>query len=48
MLARHLKFAMSPIYYLTGPPGMVKGLNDMLKVAGVDDDDIRMEEFSGY
>jgi ferredoxin-NADP reductase len=48
MLARHLKFAVSPIYYLAGPPGMVKGLHQMLKSGGVGDDDIRMEEFSGY
>jgi len=48
MLARHLKFAVSPIYYLAGPPGMVKGLHQMLKSGGVRDDDIRIEEFSGY
>lgn len=48
MLARHLKFAVSPIYYLAGPPGMVKGLHQMLTSSGVGDDDIRMEEFSGY
>ena len=48
MLARHLRCAMSPIYYLAGPPGMVKGLRQMLECAGVDNDDIRMEEFSGY
>jgi ferredoxin-NADP reductase len=48
MLARHLKSAASPIYYLAGPPEMVKGLHTMLNEAGVDDDDIRTEEFSGY
>ena len=48
MLARHLKFAMSPIYYLAGPPGMVTALHQMLKNAGVGDNDIRTEEFSGY
>ena len=48
MLARHLKSAASPIYYLAGPPEMVKGLHKMLSEAGVDDGDIRTEEFFGY
>jgi ferredoxin-NADP reductase len=48
MLARHLKDAVSPIYYIAGPPGMVKGLHEMLNKAGADDDDIRAEEFGGY
>jgi ferredoxin-NADP reductase len=48
MLARHLKSAASPIYYLAGPPEMVKGLHTMLNEAGVGDDDIRSEEFAGY
>jgi ferredoxin-NADP reductase len=48
MLSRHLKDAVSPIYYIAGPPGMVKGLHTMINGTGVDDDDIRMEEFDGY
>ena len=48
MLGRHLKGAASPIYYIAGPPAMVKGLHEMLNKAGVDDDDIRAEEFAGY
>jgi ferredoxin-NADP reductase len=48
MLARHLKDAISPIYYVAGPPEMVKGLKTMISEAGVDDDDIRAEEFAGY
>jgi ferredoxin-NADP reductase len=48
MLVRHLKFDHWPIYYLAGPPGMVKGLHRMLKSSGVGDNDIRTEEFSGY
>jgi ferredoxin-NADP reductase len=47
-LARHLKGAASPIYYIAGPPAMVKGLHEMLSKAGINDDDIRMEEFAGY
>jgi ferredoxin-NADP reductase len=37
-----------PIYYMAGPPAMVAGLRTMLNKAGVDDDDIRTEEFAGY
>jgi ferredoxin-NADP reductase len=48
MLARYLKDAGSPIYYIAGPPAMVKGLHEMLNKARVDDDDIRTEEFAGY
>lgn len=48
MLAKHLKRAASPIYYLAGPPGMVRGLRTMLNEADVGDDDIRTEEFAGY
>src|SRR5450759_5217470 len=48
MLSRYLKGAASPIYYIAGPPAMVTALRDMLNHAGVDDGDIRMEEFAGY
>ena len=48
MLGRHLKDAASPIYYIAGPPAMVKGLQEMLSKAGLNDNDIRAEEFSGY
>lgn len=48
MLDKHLKDAPSPIYYIAGPPGMVKGLHAMLQAAGIDGDDIRTEEFTGY
>ena len=48
MLAKHLKSAMSPIYYLAGPPGMVRAMRTLLNGMGLDDDDIRTEEFTGY
>ena len=48
MLGRHLKCATPPIYYIAGPPAMVKGLHEMLSKAGINDDDIRAEEFGGY
>ena len=48
MLGKYLKGAASPIYYVAGPPAMVKGLHEMLNQAGMKDDDIRAEEFAGY
>ena len=48
MLAKYLKGVVSPIYYITGPPTMVKAMHAMLKDTGVDDDNIRIEEFAGY
>jgi len=48
MLRRHLDPAVTPIYYLTGPPGMVASLRSILIGSGVDEDDIRTEEFTGY
>ena len=41
MLGRYLKDAVSAIYYIAGPPAMVKGLHEMLNKAGINDDDIR-------
>jgi ferredoxin-NADP reductase len=37
-----------PIYYIVGPFAMVQDMRDILASAGVDDDNIRTEEFSGY
>ncbi len=48
MLAKHLPSLQGPIYYLAGPPAMVAAMRRMLTEAGVDEDDIRTEEFSGY
>ncbi len=48
MLSRHLKGAVSPIYYIAGSPAFVKGLHNTLNKTGLDDDDIRVEDFAGY
>ncbi|MCC7496619.1 MAG: FAD-dependent oxidoreductase [Bryobacterales bacterium] len=52
MISRHLKTAVptgsAPVYYIAGPPAMSVGLRDVLNKAGIDDDDIRSEEFAGY
>lgn len=38
----------APIYYVAGPPALVEAMRQTLNLAGVDDDDIRSEEFYGY
>ena len=48
MLSRHLAILQGPIYYSAGPPAMVAGMRAMLVSAGVDEDDIRTEDFAGY
>jgi ferredoxin-NADP reductase len=37
-----------PVYYVAGPPAMVEAMRKTLGEAGVDDDDIRSEDFHGY
>ncbi|MFD2761088.1 FAD-dependent oxidoreductase [Lentibacillus juripiscarius] len=48
MLKRHVSDVSEPIYYLSGPAGMVTVMYDMLVEAGVNEDNIRAEEFTGY
>jgi ferredoxin-NADP reductase len=48
MLEKYLKDVASPIYYIAGPPAMVKGLHEMLSKTGINNDGIRAEEFAGY
>jgi ferredoxin-NADP reductase len=48
MLARHLHGVADPIYYIAGPAAMVQGMRAMLVASGVDEDDTRTEEFTGY
>ena len=55
MLERYLRAELhpqarsaAPIYYIAGPPPMVRDLQSMLTSASVDGEDIRIEEFSGY
>ena len=38
----------TPIYYIAGPAGFVTAMRQMLAQAGVDEDNIRFEEFPGY
>ena len=48
MLTRHVRTLQGPIYYVAGPPPMVAAMREMLVGAGVDEDDVRTEEFAGY
>lgn len=48
MLTKYLKDLEGPIYYVAGPPSMVSAMQKMLNDAGINDDDIRSEAFSGY
>lgn len=48
MLSRHLASLQGPIYYIAGPPAMVAAMSQMLLSAGIEKDDIRLEEFAGY
>jgi ferredoxin-NADP reductase len=48
MLVKYLGDLTLPIYYIAGPPAMVTAMRKTLNEAGVDDDNIRTEEFSGY
>ena len=47
-LIQHLGDLNGPIYYIAGPPTMVGAMQQLLNSAGVNDDDIRPEEFAGY
>ena len=48
LLKRFVGGLASPVYYVVGPPAMVKAMQETLRQAAVNDDDIRIEEFYGY
>ncbi|HWY59491.1 MAG TPA: FAD-dependent oxidoreductase [Terriglobales bacterium] len=48
MLVTQVGIVRGPIYYIAGPPTMVAATRRTLNEAGVDEDDIRTEEFAGY
>ena len=47
-LKKHIKNLAKPIFYVAGPPGMVAGTTKLLIEAGVQEDNIKFEEFAGY
>jgi ferredoxin-NADP reductase len=48
MLYTHIRNLRGAIYYIAGPPMMVETACRTLTEVGVDEDDIRTEEFAGY
>jgi ferredoxin-NADP reductase len=48
MLQKYIGDLTVPIYYISGPAAMVTSIRKTLNETGVDDDNIRTEEFSGY
>lgn len=48
MMKKYILDLSLPIYYISGPASMVSSIRKTLNEAGIDDDNIRTEEFSGY
>jgi ferredoxin-NADP reductase len=48
VLSKHVSNLQGSICYVAGPPTMVSAARLALNEAGVDEDDIRTEEFAGY
>ncbi len=48
LLRRHLNDSARPVFYSAGPPNFVREIADRLEELAVEEDDIRLEEFSGY
>ena len=48
LLHKYIDDLAAPIYYISGPAAMVTSIRKSLNEAGINDDNIRTEEFSGY
>ncbi|PZR72889.1 MAG: oxidoreductase [Chthoniobacterales bacterium] len=48
MLMKYIDDLTRPIYYVSGPPAMVAAMRKILRESGINDDNIRTEEFTGY
>ena len=48
MIMAHVDPDSSPLYYISGPPKMIKDLSDLLKEIGIPERAIKTEEYSGY
>lgn len=48
MLEKHFCDLNGPIYYVAGPPAMVAAIQQVLTKVGINEDDVRAEEFKGY
>jgi ferredoxin-NADP reductase len=48
MLERHIPDITKPIYYVAGPPQMVAAMKKMLLEAGLNESQLKLDEFLGY
>lgn len=48
LVKKYVDDLSKPIFYLSGPEGMVKAMRELLIEIGANEDNIRTEEFSGY
>jgi ferredoxin-NADP reductase len=48
MVSKYVPDIHAPVYYLSGPEGMVKAMRQLLVSLDVNEDNIRTEEFTGY
>ncbi|MFA5522589.1 MAG: FAD-dependent oxidoreductase [Castellaniella sp.] len=48
LIRRHVTDLKTPRFYMSGPEGMVKAMRALLLELGVDEDNLRTEEFQGY
>lgn len=48
MLKKYIHDLNEPIYYIVGPPGFVKAMNELLAKLSISKKQIRYEEFIGY
>jgi ferredoxin-NADP reductase len=48
MVSKYVPDIHAPVYYLSGPEGMVKAMRQLLVSLNVNEDNIRTEEFTGY
>ncbi|GMV94876.1 MAG: FAD-dependent oxidoreductase [Candidatus Hydrogenedentes bacterium] len=48
LFAKHVADAISPVYYVVGPPRFVDSMRALLAERGVNPGNVRAEDFSGY
>jgi ferredoxin-NADP reductase len=48
MLTKHVGDLAAAVYYVAGPPAMVRAMTTLLHDLGVDGKHVRAEEFAGY
>lgn len=48
LLKQATKELVQPVFYVSGPPAMVRAMSKILAEAAIDEEDVRNEEFYGY